>query len=191
MPRYLDDTKWVSTFGKATTVDIEAYGRTTSVRALFDDGLEVEAGIAPADWASQPFDAGTKHVAAGGIVVLLDRDGHATALATAMARVTEQNQRDEDVVPMKGVLGPLPLRIRWLLLIVAVFTNFVLTLLGSAQPTGYTLGVATSAVLWGLIVAFVSWLIRGRRPIVFANVFFWVTTVMASLGVARKLALTP
>jgi deazaflavin-dependent oxidoreductase (nitroreductase family) len=56
----------------------------TSVRALYADGLEVEFGIAPADWASEPCDAGTEQVARGGFVVLLDRDGHATSLAATM-----------------------------------------------------------------------------------------------------------
>ena len=86
--KYLDDTTWVSTLGKASVVSLESYGRVTSVRVLLDDGLEVEFGVAPADWASEPYDAGTEHVARGGIVVLSDRDGHATALATAMARPT-------------------------------------------------------------------------------------------------------
>lgn len=54
-----------------------------SVRALYDDGLEVEFVIAPPDWASTPLDPGSETVARGGIVVLLDRDGEATALACA------------------------------------------------------------------------------------------------------------
>lgn len=78
---YLQDTRWVSDFGRAHTVGLESYGRVTSVRAFYDQGLEVEFAIASADWASPPLDSGTVDVARGGIVVLTDRDGHATALA--------------------------------------------------------------------------------------------------------------
>lgn len=79
---FLRDTTWVSTFERAANiVDIEPYGKVTSVRALFDDGLEVEFGIAPADWASEPYDKGTEHVVRGGIAVLMDRDGHVTRLS--------------------------------------------------------------------------------------------------------------
>jgi predicted nucleotidyltransferase len=82
--RYLQDATWVSTFGEVQAIGIEAYGRVTSIRVLYHDGLDLELGIAPADWASGPFDPGTEEVARGGIVIYLDRDGHATTLATAL-----------------------------------------------------------------------------------------------------------
>jgi predicted nucleotidyltransferase len=82
---YLDNTKWASVFGEVGRVEVEPYGRVTSVRASYVDGLEVEFAIAPADWAAPPLDAGTEAVARGGIVVLMDRDGHATNLASAIA----------------------------------------------------------------------------------------------------------
>jgi predicted nucleotidyltransferase len=83
---YLDNTDWVSAFGRVGRVELEPYGTVTSVRAFYDDGLEIEFGIAPASWAAKPFDAGTEQVARQGIVVLLDRDGHATDLANAVAQ---------------------------------------------------------------------------------------------------------
>ena len=87
---YVDETTWVGAFGLATAVDLERYGCVTSVRVFYNDGLEVEFAFAPADWASAPLDPGTAEVARGGVVVLLDRDGHATALAPAAARANLQ-----------------------------------------------------------------------------------------------------
>jgi predicted nucleotidyltransferase len=78
---YLDDTTWVSVFGQVDRIEVEPYGRVTSVRAFYPDGLEVEFGVAPADWATRPLDPGTEAVVRGGIVVLLDRDGDAEELA--------------------------------------------------------------------------------------------------------------
>src|SRR5262249_31986402 len=82
--RYLDSVDWVSDFGAAERVELESYGKVTSVRAAYPNGLEVEYAIAAADWASEPFDTGTAEVARNGIVVLLDRDGNATRLAEAL-----------------------------------------------------------------------------------------------------------
>jgi len=82
--QYLDTLDWVATFGTVRRIEREEYGRATSIRAVYDDDLDVEFALAPADWASAPVDAGTEQVARDGIVVLLDRDGDATALAAAV-----------------------------------------------------------------------------------------------------------
>lgn len=79
--RYIDEHNWISDLGLVHSVQVEEYGRVTALRARFDDGLEVELGIAPSDWASVPYDSGTMHVAKDGIAVLFDRDGEATTLA--------------------------------------------------------------------------------------------------------------
>lgn len=81
--RYLENVEWVSDLGAVQRVGLECYGKVTSVRAEYCDGLEVEFAIAAADWVSTPVDPGTEAVARDGIVVLLDRDGDATALADA------------------------------------------------------------------------------------------------------------
>jgi predicted nucleotidyltransferase len=83
--RYLEDTSWVTQFGRVVSVQLEDHPPTTSVRAVYEDNVEVEFGIAPADWASPPFDPGTMKVARNGIRVLLDRKGDATELAAAAA----------------------------------------------------------------------------------------------------------
>lgn len=87
--QYIDDVSWAAALGTVRTVAIEDYGRVTAVRVFYEDGLEVEYGIAPADWASAPFDIGTEQVARDGIFVLFDRDGHATALATTFSSPNE------------------------------------------------------------------------------------------------------
>lgn len=84
--RYLENVEWVSEFGVAQRVELEHYGKVTSVRTAYGGGLEVEFAIAAADWASTPLDPGTEAVARDGIVVLLDRDGDATALVDAFER---------------------------------------------------------------------------------------------------------
>jgi predicted nucleotidyltransferase len=81
--RYVENIEWVSEFGSAQLVEREHYGKVTSVRATYGDGLEVEFAFAARDWASIPLDPGTEAVARDGIFVLLDRDGDATALAGA------------------------------------------------------------------------------------------------------------
>jgi predicted nucleotidyltransferase len=82
---YLGSTDWVSGLGRAQSVAIEPYGNVVSLRTRYDDGLEVEFSVANADWASAPLDEGTLGVARNGIMVLLDRDGDATALARAVS----------------------------------------------------------------------------------------------------------
>ena len=84
--RYVENVDWVSELGVPESVAPEVYGNVTSVRAAYDNGLEVEYAIAAADWASEPFDAGTLEVARNGMVILLDRDGHAARLAAACLR---------------------------------------------------------------------------------------------------------
>jgi uncharacterized protein len=81
---YLATLDWTADFGPTRSIALEEYGRVTSVRAFYGDGLEVEFSIAPADWASVPLDAGTERVAQDGFVVIMDRDGHAIALQAAL-----------------------------------------------------------------------------------------------------------
>ena len=79
-PRYLEDTRWVSTFGVATATSIEDWGRVQSVRVHYRDGNEVEFGITSTDWAASPPDAGTVEVLRNGGRILVDRDGELTSL---------------------------------------------------------------------------------------------------------------
>lgn len=69
----LSNTDWVRAFGSALRIEREDWGRVTSLRVWYVDGLEVELGIADRRWAAAPLDAGTRRVVEDGCVVLLDR----------------------------------------------------------------------------------------------------------------------
>lgn len=73
--RYLRDQSWVSLFGEAAECRKEDYGRVTSVRALYESGLEVEYGFTTPDWAQAPIDGGTLSVVTDGMKILHDPRG--------------------------------------------------------------------------------------------------------------------
>jgi hypothetical protein len=52
---------------------IEDYGRVTSLRIQYADGLEVEYGLTERSWASLPLDDGTRSVIASGMKVVFER----------------------------------------------------------------------------------------------------------------------
>jgi beta-phosphoglucomutase-like phosphatase (HAD superfamily) len=85
---YLGDRAWFGDLGVTRSTSTEVYGDVTSLRGTVEHALEVELSIAPRHWASQPLDEGTRVVAEGGFVVLLDRDGEATALSRQRARLS-------------------------------------------------------------------------------------------------------
>jgi hypothetical protein len=90
---------------------------------------------------------------------------------------------DEELESLEGPTRPSPAR--WYVLVAVVLLNLVLTLFRSTQPTGYTLGVASAPLVWGLFAGFVVWLIRGRRFAAFVGAFFWVTFVFTCLALLR------
>jgi predicted nucleotidyltransferase len=71
--KYLDDLKWTERFGSAENHQTEDYGKLISIRAWYQNGLEVEYGITTPDWAAVPLDAGTREVILGGMIVLFER----------------------------------------------------------------------------------------------------------------------
>lgn len=70
---YLESEEWIEAFGEPKGMAREDWGRVTSVRVWYADGLEVEFGIADRDWGSAPLDAGTRQVVDDGCVILFDR----------------------------------------------------------------------------------------------------------------------
>lgn len=72
---YLEDTAWIGAFGLPIRTGREDWGRVTSLRVGYAEGLEVEFGVADAAWAAKPLDEGTRRVAQGGLVVVFDRGG--------------------------------------------------------------------------------------------------------------------
>ncbi len=72
---YLASPRWVLEFGDVAGRRFEDYGKLTSLRVWYGNGLEVEYGIAGKDWAALPLDEGTRQVIADGMVILYERDG--------------------------------------------------------------------------------------------------------------------
>ncbi len=73
-PQYVRDKKWIKLFGEVERDQIEDYGKVTSLRVWYKNGLEVEYGFADEAWAAVPLDAGTQSVIADGFVLLFARD---------------------------------------------------------------------------------------------------------------------
>ncbi|MGD8553820.1 MAG: nucleotidyltransferase domain-containing protein [Anaerolineales bacterium] len=74
----LENTDWVAAFGVPSSVEKEDWGKVTSLRVFYQEGLEVEYGVADPDWASNPMDAGDSSVIRSGLIVLYERDRHLT-----------------------------------------------------------------------------------------------------------------
>jgi hypothetical protein len=82
---YLEDTAWVSQFGKASPPTHEDYRMVQSLRVTYDDGLEVEFGLTVPEWAStEALDAGTRAVVSNGCRIVFDRRGVLAALLRAV-----------------------------------------------------------------------------------------------------------
>jgi len=71
--RYLRDWNWISNFGQVERQQTEDYGKLTSIRVWYEDGIEAEYGITDESWAGLPLDIGTREVISGGIRVLFER----------------------------------------------------------------------------------------------------------------------
>ena len=68
----LQDLSWISQFGKITSYSREEWGMVTSIRVFYQDGQEIEFGVAPIKWAHLPVDAGTQKVVSDGMIILKD-----------------------------------------------------------------------------------------------------------------------
>jgi predicted nucleotidyltransferase len=70
---YLADSGWITQFGSPVRQQVEDYGRLTSLRIWYEDGVEVEFGLTDPGWAIQPLDEGTDRVLMDGVKVLYER----------------------------------------------------------------------------------------------------------------------
>lgn len=71
---YLADTHWINRFGDPKKMQVEDYGKVTSLRVWYRQGSEMEFGITTPDWAASPLDDGTDRVIMDGIKVLYERE---------------------------------------------------------------------------------------------------------------------
>ncbi len=71
--QYTADLSWVARFGGIVRHQIEDYGKVTSMRVWYRNGLEAEYGLTDEDWAAIPLDEGTRRVISDGMLVLYER----------------------------------------------------------------------------------------------------------------------
>ena len=69
------DPDWTAAFGAVIRLQQEDWGKVTSLRVFYQDGLEVEFGITSEEWAALPLDSGTAGVIANGMQILVDKGG--------------------------------------------------------------------------------------------------------------------
>ena len=81
---YIHNTDWTGRFGAIERIQVENYGRVTSVRVWYQNDLEVEFGLALPDWAALPLDAGTQRVMLDGIKILFERQPLLTRALAAL-----------------------------------------------------------------------------------------------------------
>ena len=83
----VDDLSWCDAFGDVARRAVERWGTVTSVRVHYEDGLEVELGLAPPEWAAtDPVDPGTARVVRDGFEILFDPAGTLQRLVPAATR---------------------------------------------------------------------------------------------------------
>ena len=70
---YIQSSAWAQEFGSIEREQIEHYGRVTSLRVFYNNGLEVEFGITDESWIAQPLDEGTQQVLRDGSRVLYEK----------------------------------------------------------------------------------------------------------------------
>jgi uncharacterized protein len=70
--KYVRNQSWVMLFGEVAECREEDWGKVTSLRTFYKDGLEVEYGLTTPDWAEMPMDAGSIRVVADGMKILND-----------------------------------------------------------------------------------------------------------------------
>ncbi len=85
LQKYLDDDRWLKSFGVVSRVENEDWGLVQSRRVFYDDIGEVEFGLTTAPWAeTNPVDAGTRRVITDGALILSDPTGMMAALMKAI-----------------------------------------------------------------------------------------------------------
>jgi predicted nucleotidyltransferase len=70
---FLKDISWAGNFGSIVKFQCEEYGVVTSIRAWYENDLEVEFGITDSRWASLPIDKGTQRVISDGMLIIFER----------------------------------------------------------------------------------------------------------------------
>lgn len=72
--KYLTQNAWLNNFGAVIARRVEEYGKLTSLRVWYENGLEIEYGFTTQEWVAAPLEAGTKRVVEGGLRVLFEKE---------------------------------------------------------------------------------------------------------------------
>jgi len=70
---YLKYRQWTWLFGNVVREQTELYGRCTSLRVWYDEGMEVEYGFVDESWAALPVDDETRKIISDGMKVMFER----------------------------------------------------------------------------------------------------------------------
>jgi predicted nucleotidyltransferase len=97
---WLEADKWLQRFGAVTTVDVEDYGLVQSLRVHYDNGIEVEFGIATGEWLNTaPIEEGTRRAMSDGHLILDDKAGLFAAFLAALLKDRPNQEEDIHIVP--------------------------------------------------------------------------------------------
>lgn len=72
----ISNPMFINQFGKQSKMGIEYYGAVTSIRVFYEEGFEVEFGIAEISWIAQPLDSGTRQILDEGYKVIIDKGNY-------------------------------------------------------------------------------------------------------------------
>ena len=73
----LSNQEWLRSIGNVKEINEESWGVVTSLRVIYDTGVEIEFAIAATAWARfNPIDPGTLKVVSDGAKIIWDPHGH-------------------------------------------------------------------------------------------------------------------
>ena len=73
---YLKNRDWVAQFGDPVRFIKEDWGKVTSLRVFYAEGLEVEFGLTDPGWGTDPDDSGDAEVIDNGLKIIYENNGH-------------------------------------------------------------------------------------------------------------------
>lgn len=72
--KYITNTEWTRVFGRPITKKVEEYGKLTSLRIWYENGLEIEYGFAPREWIQTLSGDEMKQIPDDGLRVLFEKE---------------------------------------------------------------------------------------------------------------------
>ena len=90
---YLSNIEWTRIFGVVIAKKVEDYGKLTSLRVWYENGLEIEYGFTTREWIEVPLDQGTKRVVSDGMRVLFEKEVLLSPHETPSRRVRHDEPR--------------------------------------------------------------------------------------------------